>query len=113
MKELEEENLRINQRKRLVRYKPEPLRVRPAINGVWSMDFMHDWLEDGRSFRLFHVIDGFDREAMGIEIDGSLPSQRVILALKQIIAWRARPQVIRCDNGSEKMSANIQRCAQE
>lgn len=72
------------------------------------MDFMHDQLEDGRSFRLFNVIDDFNREALGIEIDFSLPSERVIRALKQIIAWRGKPQVIRCDNGPENISARIQ-----
>ena len=88
-------NLRIKPRKRLVRDKPEPLSVPQAINEVWSMDFMHDQLEDGRSFRLFNVIDDFNREALGIEIDFSLPAERVIRALRQIIAWRGKPQVIR------------------
>ena len=46
-------NLRIKPRRRLVREKPEPLSVPTAINEIWSMDFMHDQLEDGRSFRLF------------------------------------------------------------
>ncbi|MCX8073007.1 MAG: hypothetical protein N3C12_11215 [Candidatus Binatia bacterium] len=36
----------------LVRGKPEPLSVPQAINEVWSMDFMHDQLQDGRSIRL-------------------------------------------------------------
>ena len=104
-------NLRIKPRKRLVREKPEPLSVPMAINEVWSMDFMHDQLDDGRSFRLFNVIDDFNREALGIEVDFSLPSERVIRALKQIIAWRGRPLVIRCDNGPENVSAAIQRWA--
>jgi len=39
-------NLRIKPRKRLVRDKPEVLAVPQAINQVWSMDFMHDSLED-------------------------------------------------------------------
>lgn len=36
------------------------------------MDFMHDQLSDSRSFRLFNVIDDFNREASGIEVDFSL-----------------------------------------
>ncbi len=49
-------NLRIKPRKRIVREKPEPLAVPEAINQCWSMDFMHDQLSDGRSYRLFNVI---------------------------------------------------------
>jgi putative transposase len=71
-------NLRIKPRKRLVREKPEALTVPMEINQVWSMDFMHDQLQDGRSFRLFNLIDDFNREALAIEIDLSLPSARVI-----------------------------------
>lgn len=106
-------NLRIKPRKRLVREKPEALAVPQAINQVWSMDFMHDKLEDGRNLRLFNVIDDFNREALGIEVDFSLPSERVIRALKQIIAWRGKPQVIRCDNGPENISGTIQNWAKE
>ena len=92
-------NLRIKPRKRLVRDKPETLTVPLAMNQVWSMDFMHDQLEDGRSIRLFNVIDDFNREALGIEVDFSLPSERVVRSLDQIIAWRGKPCVIRADNG--------------
>ena len=91
-------NLRIKPRKRLNREKPEPLAVPDSINQVWSMDFMHDQLSDGRSFRVLNIIDDYNREALGIEIDFSLPSERVIRALKQIIEWRGRPLAIRCDN---------------
>ena len=94
-------NLRIKPRKRLVREKPEALTVPQGINQVWSMDFMHDQLEDGRTFRLLNVIDF------------SLSSERVIRELKQIIAWRGKPEVIRCDNGPEYISAAIQTWAQE
>lgn len=86
---------------------PEPLAVSLAINQVWSMDFMHDKLEDGRSLRLFNVIDDFNREALGIEVDFSLSSERVIRLLKQINFWRCKPQVILCDNDPENISALI------
>ena len=71
------------------------------------MDFMHDQLSDGRSFRLFNVIDDFNREGLGIEVDFSLPAARVIRSLEQIIEWRGRPSVIRCDNGPEYISAAL------
>lgn len=54
----------------------------------WSMEFMHDQLEDGCGFRLLNVIDDFNRDALGIEVGFSLPSERVIRALTQIIGWR-------------------------
>lgn len=77
-------NLRIKPRKRLVRDKPDALVVPLSANQVWSMDFMHDQLADGRSIRLLNVIDDFNREALGIEVDFSLPAERVIRALDQI-----------------------------
>ncbi len=77
------------------------------------MDFMHDKLQNGRTFRLLNVIDNFNREAIGIEIGFSLSSERVIRELKQIIPWRGKPEIIRCDNGSEYISATIQTWTQE
>lgn len=101
-------NLRIKPRKSLAREKPEALAVPQAINQVWSMDFMHDKLEDGRNLRLFNVIDDFIREALSVDVDFSLSPMRVIRALKQLISWWGKPQVIRCDNGPEKSSGSIQ-----
>jgi putative transposase len=49
------------------------------------MDFMADRLADGRQFRLLNVLDDFNREGLGIEIDFSLPSERVVRALNQTI----------------------------
>jgi putative transposase len=98
-------NLRIKPRHRLVREKPLPLAVPTQINQTWSMDFMHDQLADGRSIRLFNVIDDYNREGLGIEVDFSLPSERVIRSLDRIIEWRGKPDAIRCDNGPEYISA--------
>jgi len=52
-------------------------------------------LDDGRAIRLCNVLDDFNREALAIEIDFSLPSERVIRALNQLIEWRGQPSVIR------------------
>jgi putative transposase len=68
-------NLRIKPRRRSKRDKPDALTVPNAPNMVWSMDFMADRLEDGRQFRLLNVLDDFNREGLGIEVDFSLPAQ--------------------------------------
>ena len=60
-------NLRIKPRRRLKRHKPEPLKEPLRVNQVWSMDFMHDQLADGRPYRLFNVIDDYRREGIAIE----------------------------------------------
>ncbi len=106
-------NRRIKPRRRLVREVPQPLAVPAAINDCWSMDFMHDHLRDGRSFRVFNVIDDFNREGLGIDVDLSLPAARVVRALDRIIEWRGLPKRIRCDNGPEYVSATVQPWAKE
>ena len=106
-------NLRIKPKRRIKRDKPDALAVPRCANEVWSMDFMSDTLVDGRSFRTFNVLDDYNREGLGIEVDLSLPSARVIRSLEQIIEWRGKPQVIRCDNGPEYISQSLKDWAQD
>jgi putative transposase len=68
---------------------------------VWSADFMSDALACGRRFRTFNVADDFNREALHIEIDTSITSDRVIRVFEQIKTQRGLPQVLRTDNGPE------------
>ena len=105
-------NLRIKPRKRLVRATPEPLAVPTARNDTWSMDFMHDQLSDGRSVRLFNVIDDFNREGLAMEVDLSLPAERVVRALDQLIEWRGAPIRIRSDNGPAYVGHTLRAWAQ-
>lgn len=104
-------NLRIKPKKRIVREKPEKLKVPNNLNEVWSMDFMHDQLSDHRGYRLLNIIDDYNREGLAIEVDISLPTERVIRTLEQVIEWRGQPQEIRCDNGPEYISAKLQKWA--
>lgn len=106
-------NLRIKPKRRLNRHKPEPLKEPLRTNQVWSVDFMHDQLSDGRTFRLFNVIDDYRREGLAIEADFSLPSSRVIRALEQLMEWRSKPSVIRCDNGPEFISHEFTKWAKD
>lgn len=105
-------NLRIKPKKRVKREKPAPLAVPDRPNDTWSMDFMADSLSDGRSFRTLNVLDDFNREGLGIEVDFSLPALRVTRTLNRIIEWRGKPSTIRVDNGPEYVSATLQTWAE-
>jgi putative transposase len=37
-----------------------------------------------------------------------LPAERLIRTLNQIISWRGKPQILRCDNGPENVSGAVQ-----
>lgn len=109
----QELNLRIKPRRRLKRAKPDALAVPEAANQVWSMDFMADRLDDGRAFRLLNVLDDFNREGLGIEVDFSLPAERVVRVLSRIIEWRGKPKAIRVDNGPEYISGTLMKWAEK
>jgi putative transposase len=84
-------NLRIKPRKRLKRDKPNELSVRTKPNQVWSMEVMSDASSDGRAIRSLNMIDDYNREGLGVDLDLSMASLRVIRTLKQIIEWRGKP----------------------
>jgi putative transposase len=83
------------------------------LNECWSMDFMHDSLENGKNYRLLNIIDDYNREGLAIEVDFSLSAERVIRTLNQVIEWRGRPSSIRCDNGPEYISKLLRRWAEK
>ena len=97
-------NLPRRTKKRLPRRERHPLEAPMQANILWSMDFMADALYGGRRFRTFNVLDEGVREALAIEIDTSLRTERVIRVLEQLKEWRGLPQAIRCDNGPEYTS---------
>ena len=85
-------------------------------------------LEDGRAFRLLNVLDDFNREGLGIEVDFSdrrendlpdrflillTPAERVIRSHDRIIEWRGKPGTIRVDNGPEYISDKLMKWAEK
>jgi putative transposase len=94
-------NLRRRTKKRLPSRDPMPLVVPARPNQVWSADYISDALYNGVRFRTFNVFDDFNREALTIEIDTSLPSQRLVRDFEQLKAERGLPDVLRTDNGPE------------
>ncbi len=94
-------NIRRRTKKRIPTREPQPLMVPLAPNQVWSADFMSDALYGGTRFRTFNVLDDFNREALAIEIDTSLTSERLIRVLGQLEQERGLPDMLRTDNGPE------------
>ncbi len=105
-------HLRVKRGKRLPKRTPLPLAQTEQPNECWSMDFMSDALLNGRRFRTFNVLDDFNREALAIEADRSLPALRIIRVLDRIADQRGYPQRVRVDNGPEFTSQAFQEWAQ-
>jgi putative transposase len=106
-------NLRVKPKKRLPSRQPTPLAQPESANESWSVDFMSDSLQSGQTFRTFNVIDDFNREALAIEIDTSLPSGRVVRVLDIIADWRGYPRSLRSDNGPELISQQLESWAEK
>lgn len=76
-------------------------------NSVWSYDFVHDQLVDGRALKMLCVIDEDTRECLAIEVGASLRSQDVILTLSRLMWLYGKPAFIRSDNGAEFTAAKV------
>lgn len=100
-------NIRVKPKKRLPSREAKPLFQPKAANMSWSLDFMSDSLSNGRTFRTLNIIDDFNREALWIEVDTSLPAQRVTRILNMLASWRGYPKQLRLDNGPELISKEM------
>lgn len=106
-------HLKRKPKKRLPARTAQPLVVPEQRNQTWSLDFMSDALSNRRTFRTLNVLDDFNREALWIEVDTSLPAERVVRVLEQLLDWRGNPVRIRMDNGPELISRRLESWARE
>ena len=97
-------NLRKKPKKRLAPRTKQKLEVPKVRNYCWSLDYMHDALSNGLSFRVANVIDDSNREAVLVKAARSLPARRITQLLDQAAESRGYPKKIRVDNGPENIS---------
>lgn len=100
-------NLRVKPKKRLPTRNPQPLTQPLRPNFTRSVDFMSYSLNSGRTFRTFNIIDDFNREALWIEVDTSLPAQRVQRVLDALAQERGYPKRVCSDNGPEFLARSL------
>lgn len=95
-------------KKRLPDAVRKPLPKATACNQCWSLDFTSDSLTGGRKFRTLNVVDDYNREALGVEVDYSLPALRVTRLLDRLVERYGKPERLRSDNGPEFISQALQ-----
>ena len=72
-----------------------------AVNEVWSMDFVHDSLANGRRINCLTVADDFSHECVQIGANFGISGQYVTRLLDQAALLRGYPKAVRTDNGPE------------
>jgi putative transposase len=93
-------------RRRIAGSRPRPLAPAQA-NSVWSYDFVYDACANGQKLKCLTVVDEYTREALAIDVAGSIRSSRVIEILAKLISVRGAPRYLRSDNGPEFVSTAL------
>jgi putative transposase len=102
-------HVRRRRRKRVsVARVPATVPARP--NERWSMDFMSDTLGDGRTFRIFTLVDDCARHSPGLLVEFALGADRVTRFLDELPEL---PRDLVCDNGPEFTSQCFDQWAHE
>jgi putative transposase len=82
-----------------------PIQKATAPDQVWSMDFIHDRLENGRKIKVFNVVDDFTRVCVAQLVSDSITGQALVRCFEEI---GRTPSFLRCDNGPEFWSRAFQ-----
>lgn len=85
------------------------IRLRPKYpNHIWSVDFVHDRLSNGRLYKMLTVIDEYTREALTVSIHTKMNGEDVLEALYPLLLKHGKPEFLRSDNGPEFISQSFQ-----
>lgn len=87
-----------------------PIAKPTASYQVWSMDFIHGRLENGRKVKVLNVVDDFSRVCVG-QIVSDLITGRHLAEFFDGLAQT--PLAVRCDDGPEFWSRAFQAWAHE
>ena len=110
-----EEGLQLPQRhkkrRRLYHKDSSIIRLRPTHpNHVWSIDFVHDKLCNGRSYKMLTVLDEYTRQALAVAVRTRMGADDVLEALYPLLLRHGTPEYIHSDNGPEFVAQAMQDC---
>lgn len=105
-----EEGLQLPQRhkkrKRLYHNNHSIIRLRPQYpNHIWSIDFVHDKLSNGRSYKMLTVLDEYTRQGLCVAVRTRMGASEVLEELYPLLLKHGKPEYIRSDNGPEFIAA--------
>jgi putative transposase len=93
---------RHKRRKRLYYHDASIIRLRPRYpNHIWSIDFVHDKLSNGRPYKMLTVLDEDTREALCVAVGTKMGASEVLDVLYPLLVSRGKPEYLRSDNGPE------------
>ena len=100
---------RHKKRRRLYHKDSSVIRLRPTHpNHVWAIDFVHDKLSNGRSYKLLTVLDEYTREALCVAVRPKMNANDVLDVLHRLLMKHGKPEFIRSDNGPEFIAVQLQ-----
>jgi putative transposase len=82
-----------------------------GANDRWSLDFVHDRLQNNRRYRILVVGDDFARENLALDADFAFSGVRMTRVLDAVAAMRGYPKTIVLDSGPEMISLAMLRWA--
>src|SRR4051812_11785007 len=95
-------------RRRIAASRPRPVPATGA-NQVWAYDFVFDACANGQKLKCLTIIDEWTREALAIDVAGSIRSGRVIDVLARLVSVHGAPKYMRSDNGPEFIATAVLR----
>jgi len=101
--------VRHKKRRRLYHKNSSIIRLRPRYpNHIWSIDFVHDKLSNGRPYKMLTVLDEYTREALCVAVKFRMGNADVLEALYPLFLKHGKPEFIRSDNGPEFIAEAFQ-----
>lgn len=106
-------HLRLPPKRPKIRREYRDLLAPDKINEGWAIDFLSDWVvgPGQERVRIINIIDECSRKALWTQAYSSISAKVLIEVLNLIIQWRGCPAYIRCDNGPEFISHQLQQWA--